>query len=95
MLIQFATKCRHTAIQHLKGYYPDASFDGTEKPVSDFLDLVDAGMFRVPDPKMHSRGAVMPGENFTEDQRDTCTSVAQAMHDFLTSPDGKPEGGAA
>ena len=96
--LQFATNQRSVALKFLHGYFPDADFDGTEKEVSDFLDLVDGGMFRVPNPAMHKAMALMPDVNFTEANRDLCVKTCETMVEFLTStaqdPDGKPEGGA-
>jgi hypothetical protein len=74
MLIQFATNDRQTALRHLNGFRSREVFD-TPEDAAPVLDLVAEGLFRIPDPKMHPNGGIMPGEKWDESRRDEATKI--------------------
>lgn len=79
MLIQFATCERDRALGFLKKFYPSREIkdEGTTKAV---LDLVEADVFRIPDPDFHA-GAIFPSKNWDESKRADYIAALTAFHE--------------
>ena len=78
MRIRFETCERKTALRYLQHFYQNRILEdkGNTKAV---LDLVEADIFRIPDPKFHPGGQVYPGKNWDESKKD---KYLKAFNDF-------------
>lgn len=81
MHIEFATCERSSALKFIQRVYPNYTISDTPDSAGPLLDLVERDVMRVQDPSMYgNRIAIVPGNNFTEADRDSCT---KACRDFL------------
>ncbi len=85
MRMQFATCNRKIALCFLQQLYPNKIITDTEKSAKKVLDLVEADIIRIPDPKMHgSQVGISPSRNWDETKKDDYMIV---LKDFKAQQD--------
>jgi hypothetical protein len=63
MNIRFETCERRRALEYLQVFYPSRNLKDEGKTKA-LLDLVEADIIRIPDPKYHPSGQVYPNKNW-------------------------------
>ena len=80
-MVRFETCNRYNALKFLQQFYPGCSVRDTQNSAAPVLDLVEEDIVRIPDPSLHSDGAITPSTNWDERRRDEVMRKFREFHE--------------